>query len=82
MEEHISQEATNSEPEEIFEVLIWHWAGPELGGDDDEGQDAGEADQEGAEDGPGPLRPVDREPSEDIRGWAGGTEHYIDSCCC
>ena len=45
MKEHISEEASNSEPEEILEVLIRHRPGPELGGDDDQGQDAGQPDQ-------------------------------------
>ena len=40
------------------EVIIcgpWGGGGERLGGDDPEGQDAGEADQEGAQDGPHPL---------------------------
>ena len=70
VQEHVAQEAASSEPQQVLEAVLRPRAAAQLGGRHHrQGEDAGEADQHRAEDGPQPLGPVGGQPRHH-RGWS------------
>ena len=59
VEEDIAQQTSHSEPQHVLEVLVRDGA-VQLAGEEEEREEAGETDQDGAEEGRGPAGPVRR----------------------
>ena len=59
VEEDIAQQTSHSEPQHVLEVLVRDGA-LQLAGEEEEREEAGETDQDGAEEGRGPAGPVRR----------------------